>query len=32
MRLEPGVQFVNVAREAGLRTKTIFGSEHATGT
>jgi len=23
-----GVQFVNVAREAGLRTKTIFGSEH----
>ena len=23
-----GVQFVNVAREAGLRTKTIYGSEH----
>lgn len=23
-----GVQFVNVAREAGLRSKTIFGSEH----
>ncbi len=23
-----GVQFVNVAREAGLRAKTIFGSEH----
>ena len=25
---EPGIQFVNVAREAGLRTKTIYGSEH----
>src|SRR5258708_35675351 len=23
-----GVQFVNVAREAGLRSKAIFGSEH----
>src|SRR5260370_35796408 len=23
-----GVQFVNIAREAGLRAKTIFGSEH----
>lgn len=23
-----GVQFVNVAREAGLRSKTVFGSEH----
>ncbi len=23
-----GVQFVNVAREAGLRAKAIFGSEH----
>src|ERR1051326_1437122 len=23
-----GVQFVNVAREAGLRAKTIFGGEH----
>src|SRR5579884_1081023 len=23
-----GVQFVNVAREAGLNAKTIFGSEH----
>jgi hypothetical protein len=22
-----GVEFVNVAREAGLRTKTVFGSE-----
>ena len=25
--LDPDVQFVNVAREAGLRTKTIYGSE-----
>ena len=25
-----GVQFVNIAREAGLRTKTIFGSEQKT--
>src|SRR5205823_10466600 len=25
--LDAGVQFVNVAREAGLRTKTIFGGE-----
>src|SRR6185437_9795823 len=23
-----GVEFVNIAREAGLRAKTIFGSEH----
>jgi hypothetical protein len=25
---EPGISFVNVARESGLRAKTIFGSEH----
>jgi hypothetical protein len=25
--LDPGVQFVNVAREAGLRAPTVYGSE-----